>query len=108
MFIVVVPLLELDRVMLASGKQNHAEPKNVRESSPVTIHVKQNNSIWVGKQEMNIGQLQEWLTLKHQQNPHVVPQLFHDRQAQFGTYQKVKNALESAGYESMDVILNSP
>ncbi len=40
-----------------------------------------------------------------QANPESRPQIFHDKNAKFGTYQTVKNALEAAGFSEMDLIL---
>jgi len=37
--------------------------------------------------------------------PTQIPQVFHDKNAHFGTYQMVKNAVEEAGFEQMDIIL---
>jgi biopolymer transport protein ExbD len=37
--------------------------------------------------------------------PQATPQLFHDRRAQFGTYQSVKNASEEAGFSQLELIL---
>jgi len=46
MFIVIAPLLELDRVQLAEG---HAAmtpgTSSVQEGSPITIHVRQDNTL---------------------------------------------------------------
>jgi len=32
--------------------------------------------------------------------------LIHDKQAYFGTYQEIKNAVEDAGFEGMDLLLS--
>jgi biopolymer transport protein ExbD len=34
-----------------------------------------------------------------------IPQLFQDKRACFGTYQQVKNAVENAGFNELEVIL---
>jgi biopolymer transport protein ExbD len=37
--------------------------------------------------------------------PTRTPQVIHDKNASFGTYQTVKNSLEKCGFDQMDVIL---
>ncbi len=37
--------------------------------------------------------------------PRARPQLYHNRNAHFGTYQSVKNATEMAGFTQLDIIL---
>ena len=103
-FIIIAPMLELDRVELANAapaKQASTAP----ESSSITIHVKQDNTIWYGGRMVNAEQLTHILREVRKTGGNRVPQLFQDKRAAFGTYQTVKNAVEVAGYEQMDVIL---
>lgn len=106
MFILVAPLLELDRVELAAAPGGSAEGViSVQEKGPLSIHVKKDNSVWLNQEKISIEQLAQRLRLAKANYPKARPQLFHDKQAQFGTYQSVKNAVESAGFEQMDIIL---
>jgi len=106
MFIVVAPLLELDRVELANGAIDPLDSSiSVQENSPIAIHVRQDNSILFNNKVVTIAQLTEQLKKAKKQHPGVRPQLFHDRRGHFGTYQSVKNAAESAGFKQIDVIL---
>lgn len=103
-FIIIAPMLELDRVELANAaptKQNSTAP----ESSSLTIHVKQDNTIWYGGRMVSVEQLTQILRDVRKTGGQRIPQLFQDKRAAFGTYQNVKNAVEVAGYEQMDVIL---
>ena len=103
-FILIAPILELDRVELANAapaKQGSIAP----ESSAITIHVKQDNTIWYGGRIVTAEQLTQILREVHKNSGNRVPQLFQDKRAAFGTYQNVKNAVEIAGYEQLDVIL---
>lgn len=105
-FILVAPMLELDRVELASGastpnKHMAASP----ESSVISIHVHQDNSIWVNGKRVDEQQLIALLKEAHRLGKNRIPQLFHDKKACFGTYQTVKNAVEVAGFEQLDIIL---
>jgi biopolymer transport protein ExbD len=106
MFIIIAPMLELDRVQLASAPQhNTKEIACVQEDSPVAIHVHEDNSIWLNNRIVSENQLIQFLKEAKRAYPQRVPQLFHDKKAQFGTYQTVKNAVEAAGFEQLDVIL---
>lgn len=106
MFIVIAPLLELDRIELANGAGTALE-KNlaVQETSPISIHVLRDNTIWVDHRLMTMSELSVYLQQAKQRYPSSKPQLLHDRQAHFGVYQAIKNAVESAGFAQMDVIL---
>ena len=106
MFIVVAPLLELDRVELAAGPSMEAETKVVvNESGPIAIHVYADNTIGYNGRAVTIPQLEAILRVAKARMPNERPQLFHDRNARFGTYQSIKNCVEVAGFTQMDVIL---
>lgn len=106
MFILIAPMLELDRVQLARGPtRDLKERTNVNESSSLIIHVHADNSIWINKKAITEEALPSILKAMHAQRPKLVPQLFNDKKAQFGTYQTVKNAVEAAGFQELDVIL---
>ena len=104
MFILVAPLVEIDRIQLApAGGERKADMTSFDENSNIKIHVYADNTIWldgvmVTPQELNA-------TLKGHSQKNLSPQIFHDRKAHFGTYQSVKNAVEDAGFQSVDIIL---
>jgi biopolymer transport protein ExbD len=105
-FIVIAPLLQIDQVELAEASSSVSEHNRAAQtSSPIAIHVHQDNSIWWDKSAVTVAQLFQLLKEAKNQYPSAVPQLFHDKQGFFGTYQDVKNALEAAGFERVDVIL---
>ena len=106
MFIVIAPLLEMERIELASGPPLDVSTTiAVQEKSPIAIHVYGDDTLAVNKQSVNLSQLKGVLSYVKQKNPAARPQLFHDRNAKFGTYQAVKNAMEAAGFTEMDLIL---
>lgn len=106
MFIVIAPLLELDRVNLANAPQISMEStQSVKESSLIAIHVHQNNSIYFNNRQVTTRELVGELKQAKINYPGVSPQVFHDKQAHFGTYQEVKNAAEEAGFSQIDIIL---
>ena len=104
-FILIAPMLQIDRIRLASGVQHEGKETAVRENSPINIHVRADNSIWLNGSAVNSAQLLHLLKEAHQNFPHKVPQLFNDKKAYFEAYQNVKNAVELAGFEELDVIL---
>jgi biopolymer transport protein ExbD len=104
-FILIAPMLELDRVELASTapsptKSTAATP----ETNTITIHVREDNSVWFNGNLVSEQQLLVFLKEARARGAKT-PQLFQDKRACFGTYQNVKNAVEVAGFEQLDVIL---
>lgn len=103
-FIVIAPLLEVDQVELARGRPS-AE-NTASETSPIAVYVKADDSVWLNRQRIAISELKGRASLLRQAHPGVRPQVFHDRRAHFGTYQQVKNGMEEAGFDQMDILLN--
>lgn len=101
-FILIAPMLEIDSIDLATtgGLQ-----KQEVQPGTIAISVKADNSIWFAGTKMSLTQLEQRLKLEKKMKPGVIPQVIHDKQATFGTYQLVKNTLESAGFEQMDIVL---
>lgn len=106
MFIIVAPLLEIDRVELA---EHHVEENKKmatsQESASLIIHVHRDNTILLNSKKIEIQQLAQSLRDLHRRNPSHIPQVFHDKKAYFETYQMIKDAIESAGFKEMDVVL---
>lgn len=106
MFIVIAPLLELDRVELAeSGGDPMDSSVAVQETSPISIHVRGDNTILFNNKTVTLNQLGAQLKQAKSRYPGARPQLFHDRKAHFGTYQSIKNVTEEAGFKQIDIIL---
>lgn len=107
MFILIAPMLNVDNVHLADGNADPFEGSiAVQESSPITIHVYQDDRIRFNEQYVTLDQLPDLLKQSRNLHPQAKPQIFHDRRARFGTYQGIKNAAESAGFQNMDIVLN--
>ena len=106
MFILIAPILELDRINLASAAA-HLEKTlpSVSENSAIAVHVRADNSIWFENRRITEEQLVNVLRQAKIAHPNKIPQLYHDKKATFGTYQQVKNAFELAGFQELDVIL---
>lgn len=105
MFIVIAPLLELDRVELANSPSVSLSSASVQESSPVILHVHQDNTILFNNQVVSAKDLGALLSEAKGKFPQARPQVFHDKQAHFGTYQTIKNAAQEAGFSHIDIIL---
>ncbi|MCH9609740.1 MAG: Tol-Pal system protein TolR [Chlamydiales bacterium] len=103
MFIIIAPLLEVDRVELAQGPS--VSRASVEMQSPIAIHVLKDNSIVINKQTVTLRELSAYMQRAKEQYPEMQPQLFQDKQAHFGTYQSVKNVVAAAGFDQLDVIL---
>ncbi len=104
-FILIAPMLETDKIELAFSHANQKKESSSLETSPITIHVREDNSIWINKKKTSATELLPLLRHAKEKHPSRIPQLFHDKKASFGTYQTIKNAVENAGFEELDVIL---
>jgi biopolymer transport protein ExbD len=104
-FILIAPMLELDRVELASAAATPNKQAASSENSSLTIHVHPDNTIWFHGKCVTTDQLTNLLKEARKHGNHRIPQLFQDKRACFGTYQNVKNAVEMAGFDQVDVIL---
>lgn len=106
MFIVVAPMLEVDRVELAaSSPQEGKQHPSLQQENALMLYVHADNTIWFHSKLVKPHELTKILHAAKKQNPRLTVKLFHDKKAQFGTYQTIKNSVENAGFEEMDVIL---
>ncbi len=105
MFILVAPLLELDRVELADAGTEQSGSIEAREASPLSIHVHKDNVITFNGKKVELGKLPLLLAEAKKKYPTARLQLFHDKRAFFGTYQAIKNTAEQVGFSEMDIIL---
>lgn len=105
-FIMIAPILKLDRIELAPAKQTKAQekiPSQTRNS--ITIRVFDDNSITINNRPIELEHMLPTLHSLRKNHPDVTPMVFHDKKAAFGTYQIVKNSVEMAGFEQMDILL---
>lgn len=101
-FILIAPVLEVDSVDLAEA--GIVEKKQIEPSS-ISISVQKDNTITYQKKKVTLKELEKLLSIERKRNPNAIPQILHDKQAEFGTYQAIKNICESLGFMQMDVIL---
>jgi len=106
MFILIAPLLDLDRIELAEASNERTTSNfEVHEKSPVSIHVHRDNTIWLNEAKVNSNELPRLLKELKLKYPEAKLQLYQDKRGEFGTYQTVKNAAEQAGFQNMDIVL---
>ena len=106
MFILVAPMLELDRIQLAHGAQHQGKDLPVpSDKGALCLHVFDDNTVSLNGRKVTLQELVPLLKVAKKQNPRGIPQVFQDKKAYFGTYQAVKNAIEESGFEQMDVVL---
>lgn len=103
-FIVVAPLLPSDRIQLPPAPKRAVAMRS-EASSPISLEVRADNTIWLNGALLRHDELTAALARVRSEHPGVRPLLYHDRSAQFGTYQMVKNACEEAGYEELNLVL---
>lgn len=102
LFILVAPMLNVDKVELAS---TGTEKPSVCSNANLSLYVRADNTVWDDKLQIPMSELVSYLKKIKQKHPSDPLQLFHDKKATFGTYQQVKNAAELAGFDQLDVIL---
>ncbi len=104
-FILIAPMLNLDKVELASGKELKKLPTSFQSRNTITIHVYKDNSIFINQRKVLAKDLTAVLSSLKKNYPKETPKLIHDKSASFGTYQTIKSALETVGFDELDVIL---
>lgn len=105
-FLVAAPLLELEQINIAhAAPHSGAAIRSVQSMSPVTVYVRQDDTIWFEDRRRDLADLGPALREARQLHPDKMPQLIQDQQSHFGTYQAVKNAFELAGFEELELIL---
>jgi len=105
MFILITPLLDIDRVSLSQGSDHTIEFTTLNNQKPIKIYLHQNDTIWIGNYQISLEQLAPTLVEIHKLHPNETPELFPDKGASFGAYQQIKNSIENAGFTQLDVIL---
>jgi biopolymer transport protein ExbD len=103
-FMLIAPILEIESVDLAAAG-TEKKKELALESAPLSIVVKGDNTIWMQGERCSPMELEKLLLAQKKLHPGKNPQVIHDKNASFGTYQSVKNTLEKCGFDQMDIIL---
>jgi biopolymer transport protein ExbD len=104
-FMLIAPILDIDIVDLATAGIEKKKDSLAPEQSPLSIIVRADNTIWMQGKKLSLEELERTLLAQKRQYPGKTPQVIHDRNASFGTYQSVKNTVEKCGFEQMDIVL---
>jgi len=106
LFILIAPLVEIDQVELPfSTIEKHGETFYFHQKNALKIHVHKDNTMTLNQVPLCLKELKIQLKALYQADPTASAQIFHDKEAFFGTYQFIKNAVAEAGFKSLDVIL---
>lgn len=106
LFILVAPLLQIDRIQLVSTKEEAKTLKtaNFETRSALVIEVDDQNKIYLNKKLIDIKDLSGAIDkLKLEKN--VIPILMQDKRSQFGVFETIKLILESKDFKQLDVLL---
>ncbi|MDN3508398.1 MAG: biopolymer transporter ExbD [Simkaniaceae bacterium] len=104
-FILIAPLLKLDHISLAPVGVKEKASVTPQNKSGIVLRVAKNETITLNEKPITIKELAGSLAELGRNQPGEIPKLFQDEKSSFGMYQTIKNALEEAGFEEMDVIL---
>ncbi|ANH78585.1 ExbD/TolR family protein [Candidatus Chlamydia sanziniae] len=105
-FIIAVPLIRLDSIALAPGSQEQ-ERITDQENKTIVIKVFADNSVTLNDAWVSLQDLSPQLSLLYKQYPNHVPLLLQDGDTTFKVYQKIKMAVEAAGFHELHVALQS-
>ncbi|MFY7842568.1 MAG: ExbD/TolR family protein [Rhabdochlamydiaceae bacterium] len=106
MFIIIAPMFEIDKIQLASASSVQEKTvKQPEDNHSISIYVYSDNTIWLNKNKIELSELRKALIEAKRRSPQKNPQIFHDKKAEFGTYQEIKNVIEECGFTEIDIIL---
>ena len=107
LFILIAPLLKVDRIQLVSSLQEAKNIKtaNFRTQSSLVIEVDKNNQVWVNEKKIKIEELSKVIqSMKISKG--TIPILLQDKKSEFGYFETIKMILESLEFQQLDIILN--
>jgi len=102
LFIMIAPMLEFDRIALASGTEKRS---TLQENREIKIVVDHTGNVRINGRDIPLKLVELEARNLFEKGSTLVPALYHDEAAPFGTYQSIKNAFENAGFANLDVVL---
>jgi biopolymer transport protein ExbD len=102
LFIVISPFLDIESIQLA---QKGVEATGQREKRKIRIFVQKTGQIKINDTPVTLKQLPGVLDELKKSFREEIPELYQDKNSSFGTYLNVKHALEQAGFEEMDLVV---
>jgi biopolymer transport protein ExbD len=102
LFIVISPFLDIESIQLG---QKGSEAVGQRNKRKIRIFVQKNEQIKINDTPVTMKQLpvvlQELKKTFHEE----IVELYQDKNSPFGTYLNIKHALEQAGFDEMDLVV---
>jgi biopolymer transport protein ExbD len=102
LFIVISPFLDIESIQLG---QKGSEAVGQRNKRKIRIFVQKNEQIKINDTPVTMKQLpvvlQELKKTFHEETV----ELYQDKNSPFGTYLNIKHALEQAGFDEMDLVV---
>lgn len=105
LFMLAAPLLQVDHVALSHGSK--LKESFSKKDKALVIQVTSSNEITIQGNKVPLELLPKTLVILKEKLPELCPTIYHDKAASFGTYQSLKTALEEAGFDAMDIILEA-
>ena len=102
LFIVISPFLDIESIQLG---QKGAEAVGQRAKRKIRIFVQKNEQIKINDTPVTIKQLPVVLQELKKTFHEDTVELYQDKKSPFGTYLQIKHALEQAGFEEMDLVV---
>ncbi len=105
-FILIAPLLDVEKVELAKAKPIKDEKTlELKEQSPAAIIVRKDSTITMEGIPIPLENLTAHLKTLRVNHPGANPQLFIDKEAQFGIFQEIKISAQLAGFTELDLVV---
>ncbi len=102
LFIVISPFLDIESVQLPPKGLEATGQRNKRK---IRIFVNKNEQIKINDTSVSLKQLGVVLQELKKTFQNEIPELYQDKNSPFGTYLNIKHALEQAGFEEMDLVV---
>lgn len=100
MFMIIVPMLRVDKIDLATSTK-----KESPAVSEFSLHLFPDGTITLNSKQIPLAKLPLVLQNLKEKNPQITLALFPDKQATFGSFQKIKEIIENVGFEKLDIIV---
>ena len=102
-FMILAPILDIESVNLAES--GPLSKKESPQATPLSIAIHADGSLSMRGVPVRFQDLENLLRAEKRLKNGQIPQVVPDKKAPFGTYQEVKNVLETVGFEEMEVVL---
>ena len=102
MFIVIAPMINIDRIELAQGVPSIQQDKI---DQTLQVQIRADNTYFLNHRQVSLKELGDLLVKAKAQYPNAIPQIMPDKKASFQAYENVRSASKKAGFDCIDVNL---